>query len=420
MYNIISSSGTFTGGVSGISVIAGLTADELIGYPVGNSIVMEAYPNALISTDAPFWDRIYVQCIYPSNAAIEGISKSTTLTQSVQQQLLGEAKFMRALAYFYLVNFFGDIPLITTTDFSKNQLAFRNAQAEVYNQIISDLKNAQILLSPNYLDATLLNTTTERVRPTQWAATALLARVYLYTHDWINAEKQSSTIISNTTQYKLVSSLNGVFIKNSTEAIWQLQPVISGRNTEDGNAFILSSIPTSANPVSLSSSLLNSFELNDARKTNWINSYTSGTQIFYFPYKYKIKTSTSTPSEYLMVLRLAEQYLIRAEAENDQGNMASAIADLNTIRNRAGLANYSGLMDQNSVQAAIQHERQVELFTEWGHRWLDLKRTQKIDSVMTIVSPQKGGTWKSSSQLFPLPLQPLQYDHNLTQNPGYN
>ncbi len=124
-------------------------------------------------------------------------------------------------------------------------------------------------------------------------------------------------------------------------------------------------------PVYLSHSLLGSFEDNDERKSNWIDSVIVGSDTFYYPFKYKIAQFGDPVSEYLMVLRLSEQYLIRAEARANQGNLIGASEDLNLIRIRAGLTNTLAVSQQELI-SAIMHERQTELFTECGHRWFDL------------------------------------------------
>jgi hypothetical protein len=92
------------------------------------------------------------------------------------------------------------------------------------------------------------------------------------------------------------------------------------------------------------------------------------------------------------------------------------------VRERAKLPDYSGLVTKDAILASILHERQVEFFSEWGHRWFDLKRTGNIDNVMGDggVCASKGGTWKSTDQLYPVPISELQTDPKLTQNPGYN
>jgi len=112
---------------------------------------------------------------------------------------------------------------------------------------------------------------------------------------------------------------------------------------------------------------------------------------------------------------LAEQYLIRAEARAEKNNLNGAIDDLNMIRERAGLSPLLPSSDQSQVLAAVAQERRIELFAEWGHRWLDIKRTKTADQ---ILGPIKS-LWKSTAQLYPIPTLEIQTDPNLKQNPGY-
>ncbi len=119
-----------------------------------------------------------------------------------------------------------------------------------------------------------------------------------------------------------------------------------------------------------------------------------------------------------MIFRLAEQYLIRAECRLRQNNLEGATDDINIIRNRANLPSISST-NQEEMLEVILHERQVELFTEWGHRWLDLKRTSQVDAVMQTVAPVKGASWERTDQLYPIPMQDILKNPNLTQNRGY-
>jgi hypothetical protein len=298
----------------------------------------------------------------------------------------------------------------------------RTSKVLVYQQIIADLKDAQGLLNANYVDAGLINTTAERVRPTRAAAAALLARAYLYTADYKNAETQSSAVISNAALYQL-DTLNSVFLKNSNEAIWQLQPVLAVWNTQDAQFLVFpASGPNNDHPIYLNPVLVGSFETGDQRKTKWVG-MTSDTLAgvvtkYYYPYKYQSATPGAPVTEYTMILRLAEQYLIRAEARASQGDLSGGASDLNIIRNRAGLPNTTA-NSQASLLSDIIHERQVELFSEWGHRWFDLKRTGTVDAVMSIACPLKGGAWNTNWQLYPVPLDELHVNPNLTQNSGY-
>jgi hypothetical protein len=411
-------------GTQNMSAIAGVYADELNVYGTSKPYLVQAYKNSLTSqtNPFPFWSVLY-NTIYNANAAILGLSNSTSVTSSLKDQLLGASKFARAFCYFYLVNVFGNVPLATTTNYQVNSILARTSTDSIYKQIISDLKDAQNLLDDNYLSPSG-QITTERTLPNKSAATALLARVYLYIGDWIDAEAQSTVVINNT-NYSLLpnSQMNSVFKANSKEAIWQLQPVQPGYNTADGYTYVyvLQSGPNASSwPLYLSSQLLSAFESGDNRLTNWVASKTVGTTTYSIPYKYKVGLYGSALTEYLMVLRLAEQYLIRAEARAQQNNIPGAQTDLNIIRTRAKLGSTSA-NSQSTLLSAILHERQVELFTEWGQRWLDLKRTGSANSVMSVVTPAKGGLWSSDGHqlYFPIPLSDIATDVNLVQNPGY-
>ena len=400
----------------------GLMDDELANHS-NNQFFKLAYINALSSTSTPGpWTRAY-NYIFQANAVISGLENNKTINNSIRQQLIGEAKFVRAFWHFYLTNLYGDIPLVTSIDYTINSIANRTPKSKVYQQIINDLKDSESLLNSNFVDASDTSITVERVRPTKWAAAALLSRVYLYTGDYTNAEAKSTEVINKTDLFSLCPDLNNVFLANSTEAIWQLAtPLPTSYNTADGNSFILRSAPSTNtnNSSTISPQLLASFEQGDKRKTNWIGTFTPDSiNFYYFPYKYKVYQS-STVTEYVMVLRLAEQYLIRAESRANLNNLSAAASDLNIIRSRAGLAG-SSAVTQTDLLAAIFHERQNEFFTEWGHRWLDLIRTGNANAVMSLVTPQKGGVWSSDNHqlLFPIPQSEINLDHNLTQNPGY-
>lgn len=415
-------------GIASVSFFAGLSADELTLNPNINASLFPNHPfiysNNLSVDRAPsnLWTS-YFQLIYPVNAAIEGLNLSTGVSEIVKRQLLGEAKFLRGFCFFYLTNLYGDVPLVLTTDYKTNSLLPRTASSEVWSQIIKDLQEAKGLLSEKFprpdLKSFYSDGSEERVRPTKWAAIALLSRVYLYINNWIAAEAESSEIINNSPQFGLVS-LAGAFIKNNKESILQIQPTTAGRNTMEGLAFVLP--PTGPNTASqcawISKRLLNSFESTDIRKTSWLDSVKVGTDTFYYAHKYKVNAFNAPVTEYSVFLRLAEQYLIRAEARANQENIAGAQSDLNLVRNRAGLGvTIAGTKDQ--LIDVILRERRAELFTEWGHRWFDLKRTNTIDDIMSIEAPLKGGSWEPFDRLYPINNTELLVNPNLTQTNGY-
>jgi starch-binding outer membrane protein, SusD/RagB family len=408
---IMTNGGFASGGNGSVTLLNGLAADEFINYS-STSDIASFFDNSLLPTNTvltnSIWKQAY-QFIFYANSVIEGLQEAHQISESVKKQLTGEAKFIRAFCHFYLVNLFGNVPMVTSTDYRINALVSRTAADEVFQQIITDLKEAETLLSISYLDKNNVPSA-ERTRPNKWTAASLLARVYLYHRDWQEAEQQATAVINTTTQYALDSNLSAVFLSSSKEAIWQLAPVASGINTNEGNIFILTG---PANLVSLRPELVNEFEPADKRKT-WINTSMVGGTTYYYPFKYTIKTGTVV-TEYSIVLRLAEQYLIRAEARCQLNNLDDALTDLNTIRARAGLDALGGL-SKEQVLLAIEKERRLELFAEWGHRWLDLKRTLRANDVLSSI---KGSSWQSTDVLFPIPQYELNNNPKLTQNPGY-
>jgi len=425
LYQVMQS--IFTGNNS-ITVYTGLSADELHLSPSITTADSKSYVytnSLLISASGPssgfnFWTTIY-SYIYNCNSALSGLSDATNLTPTVRQQLTGEILFLRAFFYYYLLNLYGDVPLVLGTEYKVNATLPRSPTSQVWQKIAADLDSARTLLNPQYPDASLTGISSERVRPTQGAALAMLARLYLYMGNWQLAEQQSSLLINNSTLYHL-EALQNVFLKNSTEAIWQLQPIAVGWNTEDARVFIIpaTGLDSYMNTVYLNDRLLDSFEPIDQRRQEWIDSITVNGITYHYPYKYKSAIYGDPVSEYQMILRLGEQYLIRAEARAMQGNLAAARADLNVIRNRAGLPD-TNANTQSKLLNAILQERRAELFTELGQRWADLKRTGKIDEVMKIETPLKanGAPWRSFQQVYPLPLDDILTNPNLSQNIGY-
>jgi len=399
-YNM-SNDGTFTGG-EGISYLSGLSADEFL-LQQEDELSVSMYKNQPRPDNIPVWSWLY-KYIYQANAAIEGLTASSSLTPAIRQQLIGEARFVRAFCYFYLVNLFDEVPLVTGTDYKVNATMRRTPVVKVYELIVQDLEAAASLLRTDYLRADMISITSDRVRPNKWAATALLARVQLYQNNWRAAIIAASALIDNNAVYDTVP-LSRVFLKDSKEAIWQLQPV-NGTATGDALLFI------QQRPVVAAPTFLQTLEKEDLRKQYWLG------EDGYYPYKYKAADPAAPPTEYLMVLRLAEQYLIRAEARLHTGDKAGGLEDLMVVRRRAGLPRLN-INGTGPLDDAIQHEKQVELFAEWGHRWLDLKRTHKINTVMKAATAAKGGDWKAYQQWYPIPRSEILLNPNLTQNEGY-
>jgi hypothetical protein len=356
------------------------------------------------------WRHSYT-AIYNANALIEGLENSNKVSASLSNQLLGEALVLRAFYHFYLVNLFGNVPYITTTDYRANGSAVRIEVVDVYVKIINDLASARDLLEEDYAFAK-----GERVRINKWAAVSLLARVYLYTGDWAQAEEQASRVIEKTSLYKLSTDLTSIFNKNNKEAIWQLIPDYPQQFTLDGG-WLNKAFYALENPR-ITEELFDSFEVDDQRKGNWIATGTNGTDTWHYAVKYKETSANPSGNEYSVVIRLAELYLVRAEARARRMNLIganSAQTDLNTIRTRAGLDNTTATT-QDQLLAAVENEKRLELFTEWGHRWLDLKRTDHAVQVLSTVKP----LWEDTDVLYPIPFSEMRINNNLQpQNDGY-
>jgi len=398
----------------GLSLYPGLSAGE-----ISRSSSVAAYDefsnNALVSNNSLLgtyiWNKAY-NLIFQANSIIAGLQDNPSVSVAVKNQLLGEARFIRAFYHFYLLNLFGPVPLVTSIDYKQSSFIARTSQAELYTQIISDLTEAKGLLQASYPSA-------GRVRINKWAATALLSRIFLYQGKWAEAASEADEVVSSG-EYALVQNLNSVFLAGSREAIFQLLPTgavtTSIVNTWDGNNFIPAS--GSVPQYRLNPSLFNIFSATDLRGSNWINSAIIAGTTYYYPYKYKVKTGSSI-TEYYMFIRYAEVILNRAEAMAHQGKLAPAIKDLDLIRSRAGLQGLAVLNPNIAPEELIENiiqERQREFFCEMGHRWLDLKRTGKLDMVMKQTKP----SWISTYSLYPIPFNEIARNPLLTQNTGYN
>lgn len=392
-------------GTSGLSISLGCYSDELVNYHVdGNPF----YQNNLLPNNfnvSTIWNDNY-NIIYSANAIISGLEGATDIAQERKTSLRGEALFIRAYIHFHLLQVFGSIPYVSSTDYNLNKRLPKLPVADVYAAITTDLVAAKADLSDAYPSA-------ERVRINKSVVNAMLARLYLYNGNWDAAVKASDEVIKHTDLYTWVDDLSKVFLNNSTGTLWQLSPNNVGGNTTEASNFIFVSGPPPFR--ALSPALLTAFESGDQRKIKWIGSVSKGADTWYFVYKYKENKATTVSKEYSILFRLEEMYFIRAEARARLGELTLAAADLNKIRNRAGLDNTTASTESQLVTAIIK-ERRIEFFTELGHRFLDLKRTGQLDAVLTGIKPG----WDTTDALWPIPENELRLNPNLRpQNTGY-
>ncbi|MNJ98389.1 SusD family protein [compost metagenome] len=395
-----------------LSFVTGNSADEMKFY-IPNETYDGFITNSIYDDNATvqgMWNSSYA-LIYKANLIIEGVQSSKEgLTDAMKKEAIAEAKFVRAYYYFYLTNLWGDVPLALSTNAVVNNTLFRSPKAEVYKQIIQDLIDARDGLQADYSYGA-----GERIKPNKYAAIALLARVYLYTGDYVNAQSNASTVISYTTLYNILptASLTGIFVKNNTEAIFQLNSAAFVGFTQEGQTYAQGS--TQVPMYQISDYLLNAFETGDKRFSSWVGKSTYQGVDYYYPSKYKQKVQNSTAlAEYPTYLRLGEQYLIRAEAKVMQNDLDGAISDINVIRNRAGLLVTSAVAKADII-LAIERERRIELFGECGHRWNDLRRTGRAGTVLGAIKP----LWNENAVLYPIPRSERLNNNNLSQNKGY-
>jgi tetratricopeptide (TPR) repeat protein len=421
----------FFDGPGSVGNLTALYGDELVNLNPGPSAIA-VYEDGVSSTlggVTGLWSGIYAQ-LYSINLAIENLPSQSITAVPHRNQWLGEAYFVRGLFYFYLTNLYGTVPLVLSSNYSVNNALPRSSQQAVYTQIVADFKQAQALLVDNYYDATGA-TTSDRGRPNRMAASAMLAKTYLYTGDWKDAEAQADSAIGDVTDYKLTDPLQ-TFLIGSPEIIWGIEPdghfAIPYLEKDVATYYVVNgNYPTNANIyVYMSDSLANAFEPGDLRNTDWVGkdtvpaSGTTAAAIYPFDYKFKAYGSFTQAVEIVPLCRLAEQYLIRAEARAEQNELAAAASDLNVIRTRATLPATTAVT-QNDLLSAIARERRVELFCEMGNRFFDLRRTGTLNALMANVTVQKGGTWNSDGhqQWWPIPLTDVENDTHLTQTPGY-
>ncbi|OON69131.1 hypothetical protein B0919_10510 [Hymenobacter sp. CRA2] len=349
------------------------------------------------------WQQIY-STINRANNVITLAPTVASIPETNRVQLVAEARFIRAVAYFDLVRYWGDVPLVLTpTSTPDNSLnVSRSPVSAVYDQVREDLDAAEAVLP-------VANTG----RATKWAATAMKARLALYRQQWQTAATLADQVIASG-RFSLLPNYRAVFeTENSAESIWEIQ-----FDAQVSSQFAFYALPTSAggrnelSPTGTGSTLPNAYENGDQRKNATISDGTykipatgrtvpAGQQIKYF--------DPGTGTDNYRAIRFAEILLIGAEAKAQQQDLPGALTLLNRVRNRAGLANFAST-SQSAVLDAIQQERRVELALE-GHRWFDLIRTGKAAQVLNVPDARR--------LLFPIPFRETVNNPNIIQNPGY-
>lgn len=376
-----------------------LAADNL-SHPIGAtaSEYREIANNNILPENGSvggMWSIMYGG-INVANNVIDKVPGIENMTEAEKNAALGELYFIRALNHFNLLNYFGAIPIKTLPTVGVGNLdAPRDPVDQVYSQIINDL----VFASEN------LSASGNKVRTSKYAAKALLARVFLYIGDYDQAVTFATDVIDNG-GYTLLGNYADIFAADlSSESIFEIYFSQTERNRIAEYNF-----PTSLNgrrEVEPSASLLAAYETGDARYEASIAF--AGTSAYAIKYD-----DLSLGADNVIVLRLADMYLIRAEAEAHKTapNIAAIQSDINKIRLRANLTPTSETSPAQLLRI-IEKERRIEFAFE-GHRWFDLVRTGRAIAVL----PNVNGV---NQTLFPIPSDEIQTNNHpgMTQNPGY-
>jgi len=380
----------------------------------------------------------YYRGVFRANTAIAGIP-GVDMNEQLKQRLIGECKFLRAHYYFYLVRWYGDIPLIDRLLVeSEYYTQARAPKSQIYDLITQDLKDAIEVLpeKSQYAPADL-------GRVTKGAARGLLAKVYLTIGDFVNAEKYALEVI-NSGQYALLPNYNNIFLpigENSSESVFEIQATALEQSFAGATPWnMIQGVRGTPNlgwgfnmP---SSDLIAAYEPGDPRRDATIlyvgEVLPDGSAIVQpnpdiLNARYNQKAWTPNhpglqdngPSN-IRILRYADVLLIAAEALNENGKPDQALIHLNAVRDRArGNRPMSVLprrttTDRVQLRQFIWHERRVELAME-QHRWFDLVRTGQAAAKLGPSGFQVG-----KHELFPIPQSEIDLTGGIvTQNPGY-
>lgn len=386
-----------------------------------------------------FWAGEY-QTINLANQILDNVP-GITMDGSLKSRYLAEAKFIRAYAYFRLVRAFGDIPLRLHVPKAASEYNIpRTPKAEVWTAIETDLTDAASVLPQAYSG-------TDVGRITKGAALALHAKVAMYqtktnTGKWNDVLTYTNQVMS--LGYTLFPNYEKMFRtenKNNSESIFEIQNALIPGNADASNSQYSQvqgvrgvtgggwgfNVPTQ--------DLVNEFEAGDTRLnatiifrgtttaegdaipttvTNPMYNYKS-----YVPFSMFVSGYNEGCQQNKIVLRYADVLLMNAEANNELGNTAAALASLELVRARARAGNAAILppvvtTDQSALRTAIYHERRVELAMEFD-RYFDVIRQGRG----TAVFGPKG--WKAGkNEVWPIPQTEIDLSAGtLTQNPGY-
>lgn len=389
-------------------------ADNVQTAQSGEGLVL-TQNNLNPSASSADWTALYTM-ISRANYAIKYIPGVFAAGDGGGNQLLGQARALRALAYFYLVRVWGDVPLITEPYISTSQNIFvgKNSQDSVLNQIEDDLKFAAANCVAKF------NSSNDRIMFTQGGANALLTSVYMWRKKYNDALTTSNLVLNNTL-YALVNTMDDwskIFTTGySTESIFEV-----GYNATQTNSLRVLYALGSYAVFTPSVQFKASYEPGDKRIPYVYDTTKADPKAIWKFLGKGVSDEVSTPSQQdIVLIRLADIMLLRAEALVQAGgaaNIAEALKLLNKIRTRAGLPSFATEADAiamyGDLESAILHERSIELCFE-GHRWFDLVRTGRAISTMQPIN----GLSKTGNLVWPIYIDVINKNPNMEQSDYY-
>ncbi len=420
------------GGVyhSSFWVTIGLASDEMSNNQAGQAPLDQLSTFTYGPDNATIYDvwKQHYKAITLANIAIARIP-SIEMDETLKARLLNEAKFLRGLLYFDLVRMFGRIPLlINEIESTTPEISEVDA---IYAQIISDLTDAENL-PVDQVDG--------RGRATKGAAKSLLAKVYLTLKDYEKCAVKTKEVI-DLGVYGLFDDFVDIYkIANRgiKEAIFSVGFGDAGGKITfwEVSQFHVRLLPPALVNAGVTTNTLGwqvptedlaasyppADERGPASVFNSFNETVAGTDynVPFDKYYFRKYWDVTVPGEFqakesnqdFPLIRYADVLLMRAEALNELGESGEAHDYLNMVRNRAGLDDLDGLSQTDFLDAVLE-ERKLEFAAE-GHRWFDLVRTGKLETLVPLAKP--GVTPQARHYLFPIPQRERDLNPNLAQN----
>lgn len=393
------------------TVIAGdFTADMLIHNgtfsqyrELGTKQISSA--NASVAT---LWASIY-NTVYIANFILERLPEVEGVSTTQRNRVMGTAHFLRGYAYFIALYTFGGVPLVTTTDIETNRNIPRASTDDILELILSDYDEGLGSLPDQPTDAGYAGKNSAR---------AALARLHLYLGNWSEAEDFASAVIESG-DYELETSFSTVVTQDfPSESIFEVAYTTTDDPGTDSNIGLNNLfvgrreiIPSNEVVLALSSSESGDRFSSISFDLNALNGTDNGWSVVNYG-------TADANNNNVVVFRLPEMYLIRAEARAWQDNVTgsnSAQEDINVLRTRANGVQVTSV-SKSQMLRIIEEERRYELAFE-GHRWYDLVRTGRASAVMSAFSTN----WKDAYEKWPIPQREIQNNPALVgnQNPGY-